>query len=342
MAVARKLASIQKILDILPHANADTLEIARVLGWKVCVKKGEFKVGDYCVYMEIDSMLPQKPEFEFLRSKGFRIKTVRLRGEVSQGIAFPLSILDGYKVHDQHQEIPYLEDLDVTELIGVVKYEPAIHFAIGGEIKGHFPEFLKKTDETRIQAFPRLLDRYKGERFYVTEKLDGSSMTVYFKDGMFGICSRNYELRETEGNALWATAKRLHLPEKLTAFGRNIAIQGELIGPGIQGNKYKVKEHQFRPFNAININEAKRIGAVELFSLCSALDLEPVPVIDFWFVLNHTVDDIVSYAEGKSALNSNTEREGVVIRYIEEKYDEDIGDLSFKVISPNFLLKSDE
>lgn len=330
----RKLASIQRILEILPHPNADTLEIARVLGWKVCVKKGEFKAGDLCVYMEVDSLLPNKPEFAFLASKNFRIRTVRLRGQVSQGIVFPLNIII--------EELVLSEGMDVTELLGVVKYEPAIHLGLAGEIKGLFPSFLVKTDEPRIQANPYLLERYKGKRLYVTEKLDGSSMTVFVKDGVFGICSRNYELRDTEGNALWDTAKKLGLPENMVGRGGNFAIQGELIGEGIQGNKYKIKGKQFRPFNAFDIDNHKRMDAVDLFSISSLLGLEPVPLLDFWFELNHSMDEIVAYAAGASKLNPQTIREGVVIRTITEERDEDIGDISFKVISPEFNLKHDE
>jgi RNA ligase (TIGR02306 family) len=336
MAVERKLASIQKVMEVLPHPNADSLEIIRVLGWKLCAKKGEFKAGDLCVYCEVDSLLPEKPEFEFLRAKGFRIRTIRLRGEVSQGIAFPVSIL-GVNAAPE-----YMEGFDVTGLLGVVKYEPTLHLGLGGEIKGLFPSFLKKTDETRIQSVPKLLERYRGERFYVTEKLDGTSMTVFFNQGEFGVCGRNYELRDTEGNALWTQAKALHLPEHFKHYGRNIAVQGELIGEGIQGNKYKIKGKQFRPFNAIDIDASKRMDAIELFNLCSLFDLESVPLIDFNFILNHSMDELVAYASGKSKLNPTTDREGVVIRWIVEKFDEDIGDLSFKVISPDFLIKHNE
>ncbi len=336
MALERKLASIQRVAEVLTHPNADTLEIVRVLGWKLCAKKGEFKAGDMCVYCEVDSLMPERPEFEFLRSKGFRIRTVRLRGEVSQGIAFSFhneafDKLRGFK-----------EGADVTAEIGVVKYEPTLHLGLGGEIKGVFPSFLKKTDETRIQAFPRLLERYNGERFYVTEKLDGTSMTVYFNAGEFGVCGRNYELRDEPGNALWAKAKELKLPEKMAAYGKNIAIQGELIGPGIQGNKYKLTQKEFRPFNAIDIDTSKRIDAIELFNLCDRFDLEEVPLLQFNFILNHTIDGLVESAGGKSKLNAETDREGIVIRSIVEKYDEDIGDLSFKVISPDFLVKHGE
>src|ERR1035441_5714277 len=90
------LATIQKILEIRPHNNADALEIAKVLGWQVVVKKGEFKAGDLVVYIVIDTVLPERAEFEFLRTKHFRIKPIRLRGEESAGICFPLNILPNY------------------------------------------------------------------------------------------------------------------------------------------------------------------------------------------------------------------------------------------------------
>lgn len=329
----RKLASIQEVSAVAPHSNADSLDIARVLGWNVCVKRGEFKVGDKCVYCEVDSVLPEKPEFEFLRTKSFRIKTIRLRGQISQGIVFPLSILPSGE---------YEVGQDVTQVIGVVKYDPPLPANIGGDIKGHFPSFLRKTDEIRIQAVPQLLERYRGSRFYVTEKLDGCSTTYFFRDGEFGVCSRNYELKETDTNTLWRVAKASNLPEKFKTLGRNIAIQGELIGEGIQGNKYKIKGQQFRPFNAFDIDAQKRIDAIELFNLCDTFGLNPVPLIDFNFVLNHSVDELVASAIGKSRLNEAADREGWVIRYIVEKFDEDVGDLSFKVINPEFLLKHGE
>ena len=329
----RKLASVQEISEILEHPNADSLAIARVLGWKVCVKKGEFKAGDKCVYCEVDSVLPERPEFEFLRSKHFRIKTIRLRQIVSQGIVFSTSILPAGD---------YTVGQDVTEVLGVVKYDPPLPANISGDVKGNFPSFLRKTDEIRIQAVPQLLERYRGERFYITEKLDGCSVTYYSLNGEFGVCSRNLELKESETNSLWRTAKALNLPELLKASGRNIAIQGELIGEGIQGNKYKIKGLQFRPYTAFDIDTQTRIDAIELFNICHTLNVESVPLLDFNFVLNHSVDELVASAIGKSRLNPETEREGFVVRSIVSKYDDDVGDLSFKIINPEFLLKHNE
>jgi len=140
----RKLASIQRIKNLEPIAGADAIEKATVLGWQLVVKKGEFAIGDLCVYCEIDSRLPDRPEFEFLKARGMRIRTVRLRGQISQGICFPLSILPVYT--------DVQEDTDVTELLDITKYEPPIPAQLAGVAKGLFPSFIPKTDETRVHC----------------------------------------------------------------------------------------------------------------------------------------------------------------------------------------------
>ncbi|MFN0201713.1 MAG: RNA ligase (ATP), partial [Bacteroidia bacterium] len=165
----RKLASIQKIIQLEAIPEADAILKATVLGWQLVVKKGEFQVGDDCVYCEIDSLMPDRPEFEFLKPRGMRIRTVRLRGQISQGICFPLSILP--------ENTPIEEGLDVTEMLGITKYEPPIPAQLAGTVKGLFPSFIPKTDETRVQVLQEVLDEYKDETCYITEKLDGSSVT---------------------------------------------------------------------------------------------------------------------------------------------------------------------
>src|SRR5262245_43323399 len=204
----RKLASIQVVNAAEPIPNADAIERTRVLGWWVVVKKGEVRPGDKVVYCEIDSLLPERPEFEFLRPSsfkparddlpaGFRIKTVKLRGQVSQGICFPLSILP--------PGAPTDEGADVTELLAVRKWEPPLPVGMGGRVKGGFPGFLPKTDETRVQVLEAALCRHRGKTFYVTEKLDGTSFTAFLRQGEFGICSRNLWMDEADeiGRASW-------------------------------------------------------------------------------------------------------------------------------------------
>ena len=179
----RKLASIQRIISIEPIPDADMIVKATVLGWQLVIKKDELKQGDLCVYVEIDSILPERDVFEFLRNKQFRIKTVRLRGQVSQGICFPLNILpEGLLIE---------EGADMTGSLGIAKYEPPVPACLNGIMKGDFPSFIPKTDETRVQVLQTLLDEHEGKPCYVSEKLDGSSATYYIKYGVFGVCSRN-------------------------------------------------------------------------------------------------------------------------------------------------------
>lgn len=340
----RNLASIQKILLVEPVPYADSLEIVKVLGWRVVIKKGEFKEGDLCVYCEIDSIFPEKPEFEFLRKNKFRIRTIRLRGAISQGICFPLSILpEGLEVH---------EDMDVTDILGIIKYEPPIPACIGGETKGSFPSFLVKSDETRVQVLQPLLDKYNGIKCYTSEKVDGSSYTVYLNNDEFGVCSRNLELRETEKNSLWKLTRQYDIENKLRKIGRNIALQGEIFGEGIQSNKYRMKGQSIRFFNVFDIDTQRYLNFKDFVDFINNLGLETVPILDTDFTLTNNIDALVDESKGNSVIFAGTPREGIVIRPLIEIKDFDItilndfelinGRVSFKAINPDFLLKYGE
>jgi RNA ligase (TIGR02306 family) len=352
----RKLASIQVINAIEPIANADAIERIRVLGWWVVAKKGEHRQGEKVVYCEIDSLLPERPEFEFLRPSsfrparigltgeqilpaGFRIKTVRLRGQVSQGICFPLSILPAGTAID--------EGTDVTDLLGIAKWEPPIPVGMGGKVKGVFPSFLPKTDEIRVQVLESVLQRHRGKTFYVTEKIDGTSFTAFVRQGEFGICSRNLWMDETdESNILVRVSRTLKLQENLRRtrerLGFDLAIQAEVIGPGIQKNKYGLKELSLRVFNVLNAQIYVLLDHSVMLDVVRELQLESVPQ-NGTVVLNHTVDELVAMSEGTSLLNPQIQREGLVFRPLVEEADVDVGGrLSFKVINPKFLLKYEE
>jgi len=326
----RKLASIQRIKDLQVIENADAILKATVLGWQLVVRKGEFAVGDLCVYVEIDSVFPARDEFEFLRSKSNRLRTIRLRGQISQGICFPLSILP--------KGTPIEEDLDVTEILGITKYEPPIPAQLAGTMKSTFPSFIPKTDETRVQILGDLLEKYAGEKCYIAEKLDGSSVTYFVKDGEFGVCSRNMELCETESNSFWKVARALDIENKLRSLGKNISLQGELIGEGIQSNKYKLRGQTVYFFNAFEIDDYKYLDFSDLKGTLEQLDLPFVPILDADFSLTSSIPELVDLAEGKSILRKETHREGIVIRPLKEKRDRD-GRVSFKSINPKFLLK---
>ncbi len=346
----RKLASIQTVNAVEPIPKADAIERVRVLGWWVVAKKGEHRPGDKVVYCEIDSLLPERPAFEFLRASsfkparddspaGFRIKTVKLRGQVSQGICFPLSILS--------PDAPTDEGADVTDLLGIVKWEPPLPVGLSGRVKGSFPGFLPKTDETRVQVLERVLQRHRGKTFAITEKLDGTSFTAFLRHGEFGICSRNLWLDETdESNVLARIAQGLKLDEKLRAardqLGHDLAIQAEVIGPGVQGNKYALPAVTLRVFSVLNVDTYRLLDHAVQLAVLAEMGLDAVPQLGP-LVLAHTVDELVALSEGTSVLNPRVQREGIVLRPLAEEYEDDLGGrLSLKAINPKFLLKYDE
>lgn len=337
----RKLASIQKIAALDPISGADAIERATVLGWQLVVKKGEFQVGDWCVYCEIDSVLPDLPAFEWVRTRNPRIRTIRLRGQISQGICFPTDILPvGF---------PLIEDTDCTEVLGITKYEPPIPASLAGLMKAGFPSFVPKTDETRVQTLQAVLDKYAGERCFITEKLDGSSATFFLRNGEFGVCSRNMELVEDDANTFWKVAKMLHLKGKMGLLNGNYALQGELVGEGIQSNKLKIKGHTVFFFNLFDIDHHAYVSFENFKDCIRKMDLQTVPIILDDMLLPNNIRTLVDLSKRKSLLNSNTWVEGIVVRSLEEKTDTELanvlqnrGRLSFKVINPEFLLKYDE
>lgn len=345
----RKLASIQRITDIAPIEGADKIEVASILGWKVVIPKGQYNIGDLVVYCEVDSLLPRTEWSEFLFKSAkedvtkYRLKTIKLKKQISQGIVFPLSILPKIVFNSLEEAYNnYIEGDDVTENLEIEKYEPYIPAQLQGLIKGNFPSWIPKTDETRIQSVPNVLERHKGKLFVVTEKLDGSSMTAYYDENGFGVCSRNLDLKESEGNAYWSTARKLKLEEKLKKYyndsGKKIVLQGELIGQGIQKNRYGLAELDFKVFNILL--DGRYVCHDEMTAICLYFQLDTVPHLST-ITLNHTVDELVEMSKIVSKLNK-CHAEGLVFRSLVEDRDEELGRLSFKVINPEFLLAHGE
>lgn len=334
----RKLASVRTISEIRPIEGADLIEVVKVDNWKVVVQKGEFKVGDNVVYFEIDSFLPVREEFEFLRkscyrkladdSEGFRLRTIRLRGQVSQGLVVPLNILPfgNYNVGD-----------DVTELLDVVKFDPPLPAELAGDAVGNFPSFIQKTDEERIQNLTEEYEKYKKFRFFASEKMDGSSSTFFLNEGDFGVCTRNYQMKINPDNTFGRILSATNLEDKLRAFGRNLAIQGEIVGEGVQGNKYKLKGQKLLVYNIFDIDKYDYVSKEEMLKICNEFGLETVPTILVDFNLPETIEELLEIAIGKSVLNENTTREGLVWVSIDSPIR-----ISFKTISNTFLLKYDE
>lgn len=338
----RKLASVQYVHNITPIEGADRIECVHVLGWHCVANKGQFKVGDHCVYMEVDSFLPICEEFEFLRSssfkkneilgEGFKLKTLNFRGQISQGLVQPLSILPegNYELGD-----------DVTSLLGIRKWEVEERVTNSGTVIGDFPAGIPKTDELRVQSYPELIDEFKAVKgYYISTKMDGTSVTMYWKDGHFGICGRNYEYADDDKCAMWKYAHENGIPERMAENNiPNIAIQGEFCGAGIQKNRLKLVKPEWYVFTMIDIDSRRRLPLAKMRELCELLKLKMVPVEEEKEVFEYdSVDILLERAKGKYASGMN--KEGIVIRPIEPVYSRTIeGPLSMKVLNNDYLLK---
>ena len=341
--MTRKMASIRKIDNIVPILGADAIECAMIGGWSVVVKRGEFNVGDLAVYVEIDAWVPteiapflskgQEPR-EYNGVKGERLKTVRLRGQLSQGLLLPLTILPRSLGFEFATDNTVGED--VSNWLGIQKWEPPVSPQLAGQTKGTFPSFIPKTDQERVQNLVPIISVAfnRSDTFEITEKLEGSSMTVFMHQGEFGVCSRNQELKQTEDNTFWKVALENDIENRIRSLGLdNIAIQGELVGPGIQGNIYKFVNHKFFVFDIYDIKSGRYLNPNERCVIVSRLRLMHVPIIALNMCLpSADVSVILNMAEGKSTLSVYQEREGLVFKNTN-------GGFSFKSISNKYLLK---
>lgn len=345
----RQLASIQKILSVEPIPDADKIEVASILGWTVVMKKNQFHENDLVIYCEIDSILPDTEWTKFLNGI-LRIRTRRFRKQLSQGIAFPLNILPNYEkelngmesCNDGTGARLYLsEGTDVTELLGVKKWEPNIPAQLTGIIKDNFPSCVHKTDEIRVQSIPRIFEEITGIEVYISTKVDGCSMTcVVNPQGEFEVCSRNLSLKESEGNSYWKIARKLDIENILRTTGNRYSIQGELAGPGIQRNRLGLNELDLFVFNVYDIIDGKHLDFEEFKEFCRRNGLKTVP-IDEVTIFNFTLEQLLEKAKGKYLSGNN--REGIVIRPTIEMYSNVLkGRMSFKVINNDFLEKDEE
>lgn len=341
----RKLASIAKIVNIEPIEGADVIVKATVRGWDLVTQKSnDFKPGDLVCYFEIDSLLPVTEKFEFLRkssyrkmsdgTEGFRLKTIKLRGQISQGLILPLS-----EVTDQLPEgFVIEEDADLTEILNVTKWDPAIPVELSGTAKGNFPSWIPKTDEERAENMLKTIAQNEGISCTVCSKIEGSSFTGFLNEDVFGVCSRNFELEESDGNTMFKVARELKLEEKLRTLGTNMSLQGEIYGEGIQGNKLKIKGQKIMFFNAYNIDRKEYLHPEYFLELMKAMDLEVATVLDRDFKLVSDID--LLRAKANHNYPNAGLAEGIVIR--SNAPIKGGQRLSFKVINQQYLLKNDD
>lgn len=358
-STSRKLASIRLIKELLPIEGADNIEIAIIDGWQCVVKKRDFVAGDQCMYFEIDSFLPIREQYEFLRKssykkykkpdgdivEGFRIKTMKLRGKLSQGLALrPYDVFESEHYDDYPINVgdECMIGMDCSEILAVTLYEKPIPAQMVGIAKGNFPSFIRKTDQERVQNVWGDVKALNTE-WEVTAKLDGTSCTFYYNDGVFGVCSRNMELIEDENNIYWKMAKKYDVETILREYGQNIAFQGEIIGEGIQGNPCGIKGQDFFLFDIWDIDDQSyfshgcrtefmgyrfpEINYVPFYTICSLNGFE-------------SIDELIDYTENMcrnfegSCWNPYSFKsiEGLVFKSLHGKH-------SFKVISNEYLLK---
>lgn len=324
----RKMASVQRVLEKKSIVGADLIEAYRVNGWWVVDKKGAYEVGDLVVYCEVDSWIPHtlapfltKPGHyprEYLGVEGERLRTVKLKGQLSQGLLLPL-------VEDNSEE-----GQDFSEILGITKWEDTRYMA-NMDARGNFPDFIPKTDQERVQNLDRTLEKYFGQSFEVTVKRDGSSLTAFVNGEESGVCSRNVNLKETEDSAFWAAANSLSLIPKILSTGRNLALQGELMSQKIQGNYEKVQGIEWNCFDIYDIDTQAYLLPKERRELCKQLSIPHIKVVEEDFVLCHNVDQLLEMAEGPG-VNPGVKREWLVFKSNEATF-------SFKAISNSYLLK---
>lgn len=342
----RKLASIQKIKFIKPIPNADNIVCVGVLGWECVAKKDEFKENDLVVFFEIDSLLPVESRYEHLRkscyraeSNRFRLKSVKLRGQISQGLVMPLSLfpeLAGYKEGD-----------DVTEKLNVEKYEVPVPAEISGSVKGGFNWPISKTDETRIQNDEEhgFLASLKKKPYYITLKLDGTSSTflIHPQTEEYHVCGRNYSYQHKPDHSFWRISDKYKIEEglrKLWDAGTKVALQGEVVGPGIQGNKLGLSEIDLYIFNVVDVTTNKKLRLDKALKITTQLGLKFAPIIETGDCFRYNRDELLEKAKGKynehfPSASHSQQREGIVIRSLN-------ADISFKAINNEFLLKEDK
>ncbi len=361
----RKLASIRRINNLLPIAGADAIETAVIDGWQVVVKKGEYFPLQLVVFLEIDSWVPNSLA-PFLTHKdkqprvyegvpGERLRTVKLRGQISQGLVLPLSVVPEPDVYT------LVEGDDVTTLLGVLKWEPPVSVTMGGQARGNFPSFIPKIDQERVQNIRQeVLDEWFSKYTWeLSEKLHGCSATYYIDaDDKFHACSRNIDLTDSEDNLWWNVARKYEIEKVLRVFKAAalseagpdsepnliIAIQGEIVGPGVNGNMYKFEDHKFFAFDMFVPTAEPQYCPKNTMREMLA-DLQAYDFVKFNYVpstqvkFNQPVSKEVllnAADEGYSHFGEGIMREGFVFCAIEDP------SISFKVVSNAWLLKTGE
>lgn len=357
----RKLASSRIISNLVPISGADFIETAVIDGWTVVVKKGEFTVGQKVCYLEIDSWVPhalapflskgQEPH-EYSGTKGERLKTVKLRKQLSQGLVIPITremevkytnIFMGFEGSPESDQIP--EGADLTEMLGIIKWETPVHPSLQGQVKGTFPvDIFSKSDQERAQNLNRsIFEHYFDDYFEITMKMDGSSISIFNTGEEVGIASRNLWLKindKNQENTFINTTKESGLLDVMDQYPEML-FQGELMGPGIQGNREGFKDYKIFIYN-IQCKGSVFLKPEERYEVFNSLrengvSVEHVPVIHRRVKLPeigiNNMDDLKAFSDKRSMNHP------IVEGFVFKSYD---NDFQFKIINDKFLLKCED
>ena len=324
------LAHIGRIIEINPIANADLIETATVVcgkagKWIGVTKKGEYQPGDITeVYMQ-DALLPKEERFAFMERHGYRVKITKLRGANSECLIMPLSEVTQGMFPGE----------DIEELIGVKKYIKYVPAHLAGDMAGPWPGFIPKTDEPNFQRVPEMVNALRGKECYVTIKADGSSGTVFWLDGALHCCSRNWEMQDKPGTAVWQIARRYKLEDVLK--DTTWALQFEMVGPKIQGNPLGLEQVDMRLFQVWDWDLQKYLDLDDFLNIAEYYGLPTVELVDVdWFDLEWDDEGLRELANQKYP--NGRAAEGIVIRPTQEARVE--GErVSFKVINPLYKEK---
>lgn len=328
----RKMATILQIEEVKAIPEADKICAYRMLGWWVIDQVNKYQVGDIVIYFEIDAWIPTdlapflskgKSPREYNGVKGEKLRTIRLRGALSQGLIMPLpdDMID-FELGD-----------DVSEQLCVVKWEPPPEFT-SADAKGTFPKYCPKSDQERIQNCLRTVEgTFATETYEVSEKVEGQSHSAILYNGEFMVCSRNLSLKDSD-NTFWNSARKYDLENKMRSLGRNLMIQSEQCGPGISGNIYNMSEYFLFVFDIFDIDRQEFLNPEERRELTKFLGLIDAPVLFKKFDLSGmTVSKFLDMADGKSVMGMiDTLREGLVFKANANKR------VSFKAVSNMYLL----
>ncbi len=328
LVVSRKLASVQIISSITPLGTE--LEIAKVLGWQVVIRKGEFKQGEKVLYFEIDSKLPEW--FTDMEMTDYRAKTVLIEGVLSQGLIKSVTYL---KEHEK-----YNVGDDVSEVLDVMKYDDE-GVLLSVQENQEFPiHLIPKTDEPRIQSEPRYLEVFKGKPYFACLKYDGTSSSFMLdqetKNDLW-VCSRNKLIPASKKDNYWQIAEKYKLLDKLKKHP-DLAIQGEIYGTGIQKNPFEIKEKRLAVFTIYSLTQRRCLDYDEMSEVCKGLELPVVEVIEKGDNFDYDIDRLLENTKGFYG-NTKNPREGLVFR-LQKYWDSPTCRASFKVINNDYLIKA--